>query len=165
MWLIGMMGSGKSTIGAMAADELGLRFFDTDRMIVERAGMLIPEIWMARGEQAFRELERSAVSSVPVDGSLAAAGGGAVLNAVNRAVMASAPPVIWLRARPETLARRVEAAGQRPLLDTTLPLEERMREILRERNRIYHEIATHVLDTDGLGPDEVVDQVVAIWRS
>jgi shikimate kinase len=104
MWLIGMMGSGKSTIGAIAAERLGLQFFDTDRMIVARSGVSIPEIWEEMGEQMFRDMEREAVAAVPLERSLAAAGGGAVLDPANRAVIASSPPVVWLRALPAEIA-------------------------------------------------------------
>lgn len=163
MWLIGMMGSGKSTVGALAARVLGLSFYDTDLMVSEQAGMSIPEIWERMGEKGFRELESEAVSSVPAD-SVAAAGGGAVLDGRNREVIASSPPVIWLRTRPETMARRVQEGGDRPLL-ASRDAETRLSEILAQRSHLYQGLATHVLDTDDLAPDQVTTEVVSIWRS
>lgn len=159
-----MMGSGKSTIGAIAADRLGLEFFDTDRMIVERSGVSIPEIWEELGEQMFRDMEREVVAAVPLERSLAAAGGGAVLDPANRAVITSSPPVVWLRARPETLARRVRTAGDRPLLDSPMRLQERLGEILERRARVYDEVATHHIDTDDLTIEDTADRMVTLWR-
>jgi shikimate kinase len=164
MWLIGMMGSGKSTIGAIAAERLGLQFFDTDRMIVARSGVSIPEIWEEMGEQMFRDMEREAVAAVPLERSLAAAGGGAVLDPANRAVIASSPPVVWLRARPETLTRRVGTAGDRPLLDSPLRLQERLGEILEKRAQVYDEVATHHIDTDDLTIEDTANRMVELWQ-
>jgi shikimate kinase len=164
MWLIGMMGSGKSTVGALAAQALGVDFYDTDRIVCERTGLSIPEIWERLGERAFRDLECEAVTSVPA-GSLAAAGGGAVLEAANREIMASSPPVIWLRTSPETTAARIGDAGGRPLLDSSGDSADSLTEILSERASLYQRLATHVVDTDELTAEQVSDEVVSICRS
>lgn len=164
MWLIGMMGSGKSTIGAIAADRLHVDFFDTDQMVTDQAGKSIAEIWDEMGEQGFRDLEREMVSSVPLHGALAAAGGGAVLDPGNRTAISASPPVIWLRARPETLARRVGAAGDRPLLQAADRAEVRMRRILADRSQLYDELATHRVDTDDRDAASVAEEVVTLWR-
>lgn len=163
MWLIGMMGSGKSTVGPLVAQELGLAFYDTDLLITRRAGMSIPEIWQRLGEKRFRELERDAVSSVPSE-SVAAAGGGAVLDEANRETMASSPPVVWLRTRPETMARRVGDGEGRPLL-ASADAEERLADITTQRSDLYLRLATHIVDTDALSADHVAAEVVSIWRS
>ena len=157
-----MMGSGKSTIGAMAAHRLGLEFFDTDEMVVQRVGKTIPRIWEEMGEQGFRELEREAVSSVP-GSCIAAAGGGAVLDPGNRAAIVASPPVVWLRARPETLALRAGPDGNRPLLRSAVETGDRMRQILSERVGFYEAVATHTVETDDRDVVDVTDEVVAIW--
>jgi shikimate kinase len=98
MWLVGMVGSGKSTVGTAAAQILGVPFFDTDSMVEASAGRGIPEPWGSDGEREFRDLERVAVSSVPKGRCIAAAGGGAVIDPLNRQRM-SGDRVIWLQTR------------------------------------------------------------------
>lgn len=164
MWLIGMMGSGKSTVGALAAQRLGLDFYDTDQMVCDRAGLSIPEIWQTHGEKRFRELEGEAVTSVP-PGTVAAAGGGTVLDPANREIIASSPPVVWLRTRPETMAARVGNAGDRPLLDAPGDASDRLERILAERATLYLRLATHVVDTDELTAEQVTAEVVSICQS
>lgn len=164
MWLIGMMGSGKSSAGPRAAEELGVAFYDTDDMVVDLAGRSITEIWEDSGEAEFRALERVAVASVP-EGCLAAAGGGAVLDEVNREVMAASTPVIWLRGAPSHLAARLGAGSDRPLLEPSHATEDRLAAILRDRISVYEATATHIVDTDDLTVEEVAREVVAICRS
>lgn len=165
MWLVGMMGSGKSTVGELAASRIGVRFFDTDRMVVELAHMSLPEVWDGVGEEGFRRLERRAVATVPDSGCVAAAGGGAVLSKQNRDHMSRGGPVVWLRCRPETLAERVEGLGGRPLLEGAEPVADRLSEILAVRARLYEEVATDVVDTDAREIADVVTEVVEIWGS
>lgn len=165
MWLVGMMGSGKSTVGEAAAARVGVRFFDTDRMVVELAHMSLPEIWDGVGEDGFRRLERKAVAAVPDSGCVAAAGGGAVLSEENRDHMRKGVPVVWLRCRPETLAERVEGLGGRPLLEHAGPVADRLSAMLADRARLYEEVATDVVDTDVLDVADVVSEVVEIWRN
>lgn len=163
MWLVGMMGSGKSTVGEAAAARIGVRFFDTDRMVVELAHMSLPEIWDGVGEEGFRRLERKAVAAVPDSGCVAAAGGGAVLSEESRDHMRKGAPVVWLRCRPETLAERVDGLGGRPLLDGVGPVADRLSQILAGRARLYEEVATDIVDTDARDIDDVVSEVVEIW--
>lgn len=164
MWLIGMMGSGKSTIGARVADTLGLEFLDTDRMVSDRAGKSIADIWGEVGESGFRRLESEAVAAVPAKECVIAAGGGAILDPRNRMIIAASPPVVWLRSRPRTLARRIDDPGGRPLLETEGTLEDQMDKILTERSDLYQELATHIVDTEDRTVAAVVEEVVTIWR-
>lgn len=163
MWLIGMMGSGKSTVGAHAARRLGIEFFDTDEMVVARSGLPIARIFETMGEEAFRELEREAVAAVPVGTCVAATGGGAILDEENRNVIVASPPVVWLRARPETLALRVGSGIDRPLFSGRSG-EEILAGILGRRASIYRDVSTHVIDTDDLPSEVVVEEVVSLWQ-
>lgn len=165
MWLVGMMGSGKSTVGEAAAARIGVRFFDTDRMVVELAHMSLPEVWDGVGEEGFRRLERKAVTAVPDSDFVAAAGGGAVLSKRNRDHMRKGAPVVWLRCRPETLAERIDGLGGRPLLEDAETVADRLSEILAARARLYEEVATDVVDTDAKEIADVVTEVVEIWGS
>jgi len=162
MWLIGMMGSGKTTLGSALAAEIGVPFFDTDHIVATMAGMTITEIWDQHGENGFRRLERRAVAAVPTSQCVAAAGGGAVLDDESRATIAAAPPVVWLRCAPEQLDVRAELID-RPLLSTgdALPVLERL---AREREPAYESLATHEIDTERTSFDEAVSELVEIWN-
>lgn len=164
MWLIGMMGSGKTTVGRQAAARVGVPFYDTDEMVVEIAHMPISAIWEGVGEEGFRELERRAVDRVPDSGFIAAAGGGAVIDDGNRAHMAKDGPVVWLRGTPEVLAGRVGGDGSRPLLSSPSSPEDLLAGLLEERSALYSDTATDVIDTDDLDIAQVVSAVIDIWE-
>lgn len=158
-----MMGSGKSTVGRMVADRVGVPFYDTDVMVIERARASIPEIWEELGEPGFRRMESTEVMAVPKDGVIAAAGGGAVLAPANRTVMARADHIVWLRCDPSILAKRLRDGGERPLLARSP--ESVLETLLTERAPIYDELATSHVDTSGMTIEQVVNEVVEIWRS
>ena len=164
MWLVGMMGVGKTSIGEKAATILGAPFYDTDWMVVEMTGKTIAEIWADRGEREFRDLERRAVEAVPIAGCLAAAGGGAVLQRSNREQIRRGAPVIWLDSDPATLATRVGEDGARPLLGDVLTHGETLKSILEERRPLYAEVSTHVIEASDRPMDDLVGEVVALWR-
>jgi len=163
MWLVGMMGVGKTTIGERAAAVVGAPFYDTDRMVVEMAGRTIAEIWADQGESEFRDLERRAVAAIPVVGCLAAAGGGAVLDSFNSAQMRRGGPVIWLDSDPTLLAARVGADETRPLVGDSRSSGEALRSILEHRRPLYAEVSTHVIEAGDRPVDELVGEVVSLW--
>lgn len=163
MWLIGMMGSGKTTVGERVAAVVGAPFYDTDVMVEEMAGMSVAETWEQVGEVGFREMEHRAVAAVPSSGAVAAAGGGAVLDPVNRQNMRSGGRVVWLRCTPELAAKRVGSDPTRPLLNGDMPVEDRLAVILEERSGVYSSVATDLVDTDNRSVDEVVSDVVRMW--
>src|SRR5205085_6672584 len=115
-----MMGVGKTTVGQAAAGRLGWDFMDSDRQVEARTGRSVAEIWRAEGEPGFRHLESEALAdalaSTRQRPAVIAAAGGTVLDAGNRMLLTEHPPVVWLRARPDTLAQRVGAGESRPLL-------------------------------------------------
>jgi shikimate kinase len=164
MWLVGMMGVGKTSIGEQAATVVGAPFYDTDRMVVEMTGRTIAEIWADQGEQEFRELERQAIEAVPIAGCLAAAGGGAVLQRSNREQMRRGAPVIWLDSDPAILATRVGEDGTRPLLGDVPSQGETLRSILEERRGLYAKVSTHVIEAGDRPMAELVSEVVALWQ-
>lgn len=164
MWLVGMMGSGKTTIGQQAATAVGVPFYDTDQLVEEMARTSISAIWDGVGEEGFRELERRAISTVPDQGFIAAAGGGAVLDEGNRDHMRRGAPIVWLRCDPDTLAKRLSGADDRPLLDGDLSPRERLAAVLGERVAVYSAVANDVIDTDDLDVAGVVSEVVGIWE-
>lgn len=164
MWLVGMMGSGKTSVGRETASRVRARFYDTDEMVEEKAGMRISAIWDGIGEAGFRELERHVISSIPDSDFVAAAGGGAVLARENRDHMRRGEPVVWLQTSPHHLAARLRGDDERPLLQGEGSDMERMSVLLEERWDHYSEVATEIVNTDDRDLEDVISEVVALWR-
>lgn len=164
LWLIGMMGSGKSSVGADAAEELGVDHHDTDAIIEERAGMPVEQIFESIGVVAFRDLERQAVEHAAGLSGIISTGGGAVLDDRSRATMAETGTVVYLAAEPATLRRRVGDVSSRPLLHGGDPAA-RLAQILDERRTYYQETAHRVIDTTTMSRDAVVEEVIDTWNA
>ena len=147
VYLVGMMGAGKSTVGRLLARRLKLRFLDCDHEIERRCGVRIPLIFEIEGEPGFRAREAQVIAELTaLPGVVLATGGGAVLAPENRRRLAEHGTVIYLRARPEDLYHRVRHDRNRPLLATRDPLR-RLRELHAERDALYVSIADVVIDT------------------
>ena len=166
--LIGMMATGKTSVGRIVADALALPLFDSDEQIEARTGRTVREIWREDGEPVFRTLEAEALADALGSGtpSVVAAAGGVVLAEENRKRLADAhATVFWLDAQPATLVERLRAAGDehRPLLDDDL--EGTLERMYRERRPLYQEVADHVVDVDGRSRDDVATEILALVRS
>jgi len=161
LYLTGNMGSGKTTVGRLAAQRLGAPFYDLDQRIEQATGRTIAELFAQYGEEAFRQLERKALAETLFlwDG-IVATGGGVVLDELNRKAMRLLGWVIYLRASPETLWQRLQHATDRPLLRTESPYET-LQAIVQAREPLYQE-ADWVIDTDALSPEEVAEEIVRI---
>jgi shikimate kinase len=162
--LVGMMGSGKSTVAPMVAARLGYGHVDTDREVEQTTGVSVAELFATKGEEEFRtEESRALAASLDVDEPrVVSVGGGVVLDRRNRDRMRRAGLVVWLRAEPGTLFRRVGRAKKRPLLGGE-PLRA-LERIQRERYGLYEEVAGVVIDTDALDVEQVASAVVAHVR-
>ena len=155
LWLLGLSGSGKSTVGPRLAQALGLPWMDTDEQIARDSGKSIPEIFQKEGEEGFRECEAGVLAKVSAGpASVISCGGGIVLRESNRKTMASTGLRIYLRADPATLARRLRSSQDRPLLSGKSP-EETLANQLAQRAPGYEESEIHI-DVTRLKPDEVV---------
>ncbi len=157
--LTGFMGSGKTTVGRMLADALGCPFMDLDDLIVKKAGKSIPDLFAQDGEPAFRQLEarllKQTVEKYAENTAVLSLGGGAVMTPASAALVHGKTVCIYLRASLETLLQRLEGeSAGRPLAD------DAMASRLSARAPIYEETAHVTLDTDGLSPDEVVDEII-----
>jgi shikimate kinase len=146
--LVGMPGCGKSTVGRHVARLLGSRFVDSDAEIERELGTTIRAHFEHFGEASFRDVEQRVIAALVAQGPLVlATGGGAVLRAANRQTLRSAPgKVVYLRASPEELARRLRHDVHRPLLqgrDTLLTL----RELFALRDPLYREVADFIVDS------------------
>jgi shikimate kinase len=155
--LVGAPGSGKSTVGAMLAERMGVTFRDVDAVIVERTGKSISEIFTDDGEATFRALEeRITAELLPLPGVLSL-GGGAVLSAGTRSALRG-QRVIWLKVGLGQSMKRVGLDTARPLLLGNV--RGRLRKLLSERAALYREVATEVIDTDNTTPAEVVETIM-----
>ncbi len=162
LWLIGMMGSGKTTVGSIVAGRLGLEFVDLDAEI-EAGGVTISQIFERSGEDAFRDLEEAAIAKVAGRDAVVASGGGAVLRPENVAQMRQAGVVVWLDAGPDTLAARLGAGEGRPLLGGDP--EIRLRRLAVARAAAYRAAAHARVPTDGVDPDQVAARVIELWSA
>lgn len=160
--LVGLMGAGKSTVGAVCATRLGRPFVDTDHAVESAAGRSVREIFDADGEDAFRALERAAVRTAATDPEPAviACGGGVAVDPENRALLRDHGFVVWLDAPVTELAERAaRAPGARPLLATGDPVATLDR-LAAARRDAYAEIAHTRVETDGRSVDAVADLVL-----
>lgn len=142
-----MPGSGKSTVGRQLARQLGWRFVDSDHVIEQQIGCPIRLYFEQQGEAAFRDVEQRVLGELARERSMVlATGGGTVLRAANREALQANCVVIYLRSTPEELFRRVRHDTQRPLLQVNDPLK-RLRDLFRERDPLYREAASFVIET------------------
>ncbi|MEU3932135.1 shikimate kinase [Streptomyces sp. NPDC029044] len=153
--LVGPMGVGKSTVGRLLAERLGVSYRDTDDDIVAEQGRTIAEIFVDEGESAFRAIEKTAVHRALAehDGILAL-GGGAILDAGTRALLAG-QRVAYLSMDVEEAVKRTGLNAARPLL--AVNPRKQWRELMEARRHLYEEVATAVVATDGRTPEEVTE--------
>lgn len=147
VFLVGLPGSGKSTVGRQLARRLGLPFVDSDHVIEQRIGSSIRAFFDREGEAAFRDLEAQVIGEVTA-GPLAviATGGGAVLRPENRVHLHERGRVVYLRSTPEDLFRRLRHDRHRPLLQVADPLA-RLKDLYAQRHPLYAETAHFAIDT------------------
>ncbi|GHC10733.1 shikimate kinase [Streptomyces sp. 2BBP-J2] len=156
--LTGPMGVGKSTVGQLLAERLGVGYRDTDDDIVAAEGRAVSDIFVEDGEPAFRALEKEAVRQALAshDGVLAL-GGGAILDPDTRALLAG-ERVVYLSMDVEEAVRRTGLNAARPLL--AVNPRKQWRELMEARRHLYEEAATAVVPTDGRTPEEVTEAVL-----
>ena len=167
--LIGFMGSGKSSIGRLLAKNLAFQFIDSDRLIVERAGMEITEIFAQHGENHFRELETEVIRSLlPRHSHVIATGGGVVLRESNRVLLRELGFVVALSASEEVIFERISRNSKRPLLQTSNP-RETIRGMVADRHGLYEQTAQWTIDTSTLTHEEVAAAILSatenLWQS
>ena len=159
--LVGMMGSGKTSVGRRLAARLGLPFSDADQEIEAAAGMTIPEMFAKRGEAEFREGERRVVARLLTGGQkVLATGGGAFMNAVTREKIAASAVSVWLKADFEVLMRRIRKRTNRPLLQTPDP-ESALKRLIAERYPTYA-LADYTAFSHDTPQEAMVEEIISV---
>ncbi len=158
--LVGAPGAGKTTIGALAAEALGVGFLDTDRVVEAEQQRTVAEIFIDSGEARFRALEAVAVlAALAAHDGVLALGGGAVLDISTRdALRRSGAPVVWLRVDLADAVERVGLARARPVL--ALNPRATLAQLLAARAPLYAEVATHTVETDARSPADIAAAVL-----
>ncbi len=147
IFLVGLMGAGKTSVGRMLAKRMGKDFLDSDAEIERATGVKIPVIFEIEGEAGFRDREEHMIEKLTaLRGIVLATGGGAVQSPANRSRLRAAGRIIYLRATPEDLWQRTRRDRNRPLLQTANPLA-RLRELHAARDPLYREVADLIVDT------------------
>ncbi len=157
--LVGLMGSGKSSIGRRLAVSLKLPLIDLDDYIVEQAGRSIPQIFEQDGEAVFRRMETEALHQVVGSHAVIATGGGVVMSETNRHILKQHPPVIWLKASPEFLAGRIAGDSNRPLIAAGDALEK-LQELAAIRYPLYEQCADFILPRGDMKKTEALQTIL-----
>lgn len=165
IFLIGPMGSGKSTIGRHLSRELQMDFYDSDKEIEDSTGVSVAWIFDVEGEAGFRERERKVIDALTnKQGVILATGGGAILTPDNRNVLAARGIVVYLKVSLNEQINRTEKSQNRPLLEKK-NIKESLENLNADREAFYLEIADFVFDTDERSAQSVVKEIVTRIRS
>ena len=160
------MGSGKTEVGKRLAERLGYTFIDTDLLIEKKTGKSISEIFSNEGEQSFRDTETLILEELSgINDCVISTGGGIVTREKNILQLKKTGFIIWLKASPETILKRVGSETHRPLLKVDNPLEKIIK-LMSQRERSYSE-ADLTIDTDGLEVEDIVNNIIrqaAGWK-
>ena len=163
LYLVGFMGTGKTTIGRVVAHRLGFALLDSDHEIERKQGKTIPQIFATDGEPAFRRMEHEFIhGGHPATRCVVACGGGLVVQPGMAETLRSKGVVICLHASLETILRRTQGNKNRPLLDVEDPME-RIRTLYAVREPIYNKAGTVIL-TDGRPMLDIVQHVLRAYR-
>jgi len=161
LFIIGMMGSWKSTVGRKLAQNMAMEFVDTDDAIEEVTEMKISDIFREFGEDRFREMETAFfIEKAKQTGQVFSTGGGIVLESENRKVLKKYGTTFFLNASIETLTNRIHNTTKRPLLANSENMQLRLEQIWNERKSFYKSSAHHTIDTDNLNPTQVLDEIL-----
>jgi shikimate kinase len=158
--LIGMMGSGKSTLGHALANELSYKFFDTDQAIENKTGMTITSIFDKYGEDCFRQMESDLCQEIGLHNYIISTGGGIILNPSNVDALKKLGKIVYLQADVETLVSRLMMqTHNRPLLSQS-KLKNQLEDLLEKRAVLYEGAADVTVDISHYGIDELIKEII-----
>jgi len=165
IYLIGLMGAGKTTIGRQLAKALQVPFYDSDKAIEEQTGVDIPTIFEYEGENGFRSREQNMLEELTqIDGIVLATGGGAILRAENRKVLSENGFVVYLQCSIDKILQRTKRDNQRPLLNTDEP-RERIETLFAEREEFYLSCADFKIETSAMQSKAVVQNILDAYEA
>ncbi len=157
--LIGFMGSGKTTVGPLLSEILGVAFVDLDEVAVEQAGISVDEVFATEGEEGWRRRERDALVELAADRPLVlGCGGGVVLSEENRRTLRERYTIVYLSATTDTLMERLAGVTGRPLLDVPEP-KKQIDRLSAQRLPVYEAVADITVATDGRDPNEIAIEI------
>jgi shikimate kinase len=164
IYLVGLMGSGKTTVGKLVSKKLHKSFIDSDEVIQEKAGVMVPLIFEYEGEEGFRKREAKALEElVAKKNIILATGGGIILEKNNQKLLVENGLVIYLKADYDLLASRLKNDRTRPLLQG-VDIKERLKNLLKVRDPIYKTIADYVIDTKNKRASDIVNEIEKIFK-
>ncbi len=159
--LVGYRGTGKSAVGQLLAEQLGLRVVSLDAELQGMAGKSIPEVVQEVGWPGFRDLEEQVVAkSASQDGQVIDCGGGVIEREANFARLRAAGLVVWLKASTATIVNRIQGDTQRPSLTGAKSFTDEVEEVLQRRTPLYRRIAHYEIDTDGRTIEDIAAEIV-----
>lgn len=165
IYLIGLMGAGKTTIGRQLAKALQLPFYDSDKAIEEQTGVDIGTIFEYEGEKGFRKREQAMLEELTqIDGIVLATGGGAVLDKLNRDALSNNGFVVYLQCSVDKIAQRTKRDNKRPLLETENPIA-RIEALFKEREPLYLECADFKIETSSMQSKQVVEHILDAYEA
>ena len=164
IFIVGPMGSGKSTVGKIISDELFLNFFDTDDEIEARTGASIDWIFDLEGEDGFRKRESEMLEEMVKKNSIVlSTGGGIILSKLNRELLSSRGTVFYLSTPISTQVERTSKDKDRPLLKNGDP-GEILAKLHNERKELYEAVSDHVIDTENKSSQEVASEIIKVVK-
>lgn len=163
IYLIGLMGAGKTSIGRKLASSLKVPFYDSDKAIEESTGVDISTIFEYEGEKGFRKREQAMLSRlIEIDGIVLATGGGAILSEKNRKVLINNGFVVYLQCSTEQILERTHRDNKRPLLQTGNP-KESLETLFKQRESLYLDCADFKVDTGNTSTKTVIDSILKAY--
>lgn len=164
IYLIGFMGTGKSTISKKLAQKLNLHTIEMDAEIERRNSMKISEMFEKHGEPYFRDLETQLLEEIAqTEPCIISCGGGAVLRPENVALMKASGLIVLLDAKPETIYDRVKGSTERPILNNNMSVEF-IGELMAKREAVYRQSCDAAVATDDRSPMEIADEILKIYN-
>lgn len=161
--LIGMMGSWKTTVGRILAENLNRAFIDIDHALETESGFTVSEVFERFGEEKFRLMETEILQSVLKNNNcIISTGGGTIISEINRKMLIKNGITILLRAKPESLAGRIKNTAKRPILNGSVDKTIILSDIWNKRKKLYEETANYIIDTDDLIPEKIAESIERI---
>ena len=161
--LIGYRGTGKSAVGELLSERLGMRCISMDAAIVKKAGMSIPEIVNQYGWSKFRDIESEVARGLAgLDNIIIDTGGGVIERSENIDILQANSHIIWLKASVDVIVSRIQKGTERPALTSGKTFTEEVQEVLEQRVPKYRSAAQYEINTDELTPQQVTDRVIGI---